>query len=163
MHYQRRLSNRIIALITNSVGVRSLRRPTILNIEAPVDRLRTFLTMLALLFAAVAISAPAAARGMHGLSHAETPVANGEHHHHDDDGSVATHGAVDQSTPKPTDSPPGTFGHSHMASSAFDALPQSNRDLPTSMVTRVDSPAAANTPVLGTLGWSPQIRPPRTA
>ena len=140
-----------------------MRRPTILNIQPPVERLRTFLTILALLFAAVAISAPAAARGMHGLSHAETPVANGEHHHHDDEGGVATPGAYDQSTPKSDDSPAGTFGHSHMASSAFDALPQPNRDLPPSLVTRPASPAAANTPVLGTLGWSPQIRPPRTA
>lgn len=140
-----------------------MRRATILNIDAPVERLRTFLTMFALLFAAVAISAPAAARGMHGLSHAGTPVANGEHHHHDDEGGVATHGADDQSAPKSGDSPAGTFGHSHTASSAFDALPQPNGDLPPSMVMRPVSPPAGNTPALGTLGWLPQIRPPRTA
>ena len=135
----------------------------ILNIQPPVERLRTFLTMLALLFAAAVVSAPAAARGMHGLSHAAKPVANGEHHHHDAGGSVATHGADDRSTPKSDDSPASTFGHSHMGSSAFDVLPQSNRDLPPSMVIRAESPPAANTPALDTLGWSPQIRPPRTA
>ena len=140
-----------------------MRSTTILHIQAPVEHLRTFLTLLALLFAAVVVSAPAAARGMHGLSHAETPVANGQHHHHDDEGGVATHGADDQPAPKSGDSPAGTFGHSHVASSAFDALPQPNRDLPPSMVTRPESPSAGNTPALGTLGWLPQIRPPRTA
>lgn len=125
--------------------------------------LRTFLTMLALLFTAVAVSAPAMARGMHGLIHAGTPVAKGEHHHHDADGGVTTHGANHQSIPESDDSPAGQFGHSHMASSAFDVLPELNREVPASMVTRAESPPAANTPALGTLGWSPQKRPPRTA
>lgn len=134
----------------------------ILNIQPLVERLRTFLTMLALLFAAVAVSAPAAARGMHGLSHAAKPVANGEHHHHDADGGAATHGTDHESTPESDGSPTSKFGHSHMASSAFDVLSQPIRELPASMVARAESPPAANTPALGTLGWSPQKRPPRT-
>jgi hypothetical protein len=128
-----------------------------------VAHLRTFLTMFALLFAAVAISAPAVARGMHGLSHAAKPVANGEHHHHDADGGVATHGADHESTPTSDDSPAGKFGHSHMASSAFDVLSQPTREMPASTLVGAESPHAANTPALGTLGWSPQKRPPRTA
>lgn len=135
----------------------------ILNIQPLVERLRTCLTLLALLFLAAAVSAPAAARGMHGLSHIATPVANGNYHHHDADGGVATHGADHQSTPKSDDSPNSKFGHSHMASSALDVLPQLNREMPTSMVTRAESPFAANTPALATLGWTPPVRPPRTA
>lgn len=143
--------------------VHSLRHPKIVHIQAHVERLRAFLTLLALLFATVAVSAPAAARGMHGLSHAETPVANGQHHHHDDEGGVATHGAENQSAPKSGDPPGGGFGHSHMATSAFDALPQPNGDLQPSMVMRPASPPAGDTSELSTLGWLPQIRPPRTA
>ena len=124
--------------------------------------LRSLLTMLALLFAAVAISAPAAARGLHGFSHMAAPVASGEHHHHDG-GGAATDGADQENAPQSDDSSAGKFGHSHMASSAFDVVPQIGGDLPSWVILPSETPAAANTPALGTLGWCPQIRPPRTA
>lgn len=134
-----------------------------MNIHASVERLRSFLTLVALLLTAAVISAPAAARGMHGFSHAAAPVASGEHHHHDADGEVTTHGAEYQTAPKSDDSPMGQIGHSHMAATAFDALPQPGRDLLTACAAGRDTPLPADTPALGTLGWSPQKRPPRTA
>ena len=128
-----------------------------------VSRLRTFLTLLAMLFAAVVISAPAAARNFHGLSHAAAPVASGQHHHHDEDGGVTTHGADHDAQPQPDNSAGGKFGHSHLASFAFDVLPHVGGSLLPSVTLRPETPPAANTPALGTLGWTPQKRPPRTA
>lgn len=119
--------------------------------------------MLGLLLMAAAISAPATARGMHGFSHAGAPIASGEHHHHDADGKVTMHGDVDENAPQSDDSPIGQVGHSHMAGAAFDVLPQVGRDLPKSASARGAAPMVADTPALGTLGWTPQIRPPRTA
>lgn len=135
----------------------------ILNIHATVERLRSFLTLIALLLTAAVISAPAAARGMHGFSHAAAPVASGEHHHHGADGEVTTHGGEDQNAPKSDGSPIGQIGHSHLAGTACDALPQPSRDLLAACAAGRDTPLSADTPALGTLGWSPQKRPPRTA
>jgi hypothetical protein len=135
----------------------------ILNIHAAVAHLRTLLTMLTLLFAAVAVGAPAAARGLHGLSHLGAPVANGQHHHHDEGGGVAEHQVDHESAPQSEDAPTGKFGHSHLASFAFDVVPQIGGDLSPSVTMTAETPTAANTPALGTLGWSPQKRPPRTA
>lgn len=128
-----------------------------------MTRLRTLLTMFTLLSAAVATSAPAAARGLHGLSHLSAPVATGQYHHHDEGGGVLEHQADLDSAPQPADSPVGKIGHSHMAGSAFDVVPQIGGDLPPSVIITAPPPAAANAPILRTLGWSPQKRPPRTA
>jgi hypothetical protein len=128
-----------------------------------VAHLRSFLAILALLFAAVAISAPAAARERHELNHASSPVASGEHHHHDEDGSVTSHSSDSDAAPQSDDTTAGNFGHSHMVNMAFDALPFGSTGLAATMIVPAEVPAGANTPVLRTLGWSPQKRPPRTA
>lgn len=128
-----------------------------------MDRLRTFLAMLALALAGLAISLPATARGVHGLTHAGAPVANSQHHHHDSEGGSSTHGSDADLAPQSEGNSAGKFGHSHMASTAFDVAPQAGSHFPGSLILAGPAPAMANTPALGTLGWSPQKRPPRTA
>lgn len=129
----------------------------------PVPRLRNLLRILILLFTTAILSAPVAALGFHTTSHAVSPVANGEHHHHDEDGGVATHDADRDAASESEEAPKGSFGHSHMANTAFDLVAQVGSDLPEGAVEPAPTPAAANTPALGTLGWTPQKRPPRTA
>lgn len=135
----------------------------ILNIPPFVARMRTLLNMIFLLFVAVAISAPAAAREMHDFSHAAAPVATSDYHYHDDDGGVSTQNANRDLIPESADGALGKFGHSHMGSTALDVVAQAGEDWPGSLILAWQEPGAANTPVLGTLGWSPQKRPPRTA
>ena len=145
-------------------GLCTVLRPSmILHINTSVSRLRNLLDIFFVLFAAVAISAPAAARETHEFSHAGAPVTTGEHHHHEDDGDVTTHAVDRDIVPQPDDNAAGTLGHSHMASTAFDGVPQAAHQLRGSLMPAGHAPAPANTPVLGTLGWSPQKRPPRTA
>ena len=134
----------------------------ILNIQPAVDRLRTMLKILALLLAVAVFSAPVAANGMHGLSHGGSIVADGEHHHHGDDGSVSTHGSEPES-PQPDSSPIGKYSHAHASSAAFDILSESDDGVTTFATVACSVTPAANTPALGTLGWAPQKRPPRTA
>lgn len=111
--------------------------------------------MFALLFAAVTISAPAAARGMHELDHASSPVVSGEHHHHDEEGGVTSHG-VDGDVDSPSDDTTSSkFGHSHVASMALDALRLGSVGFETAWILRTEGPAAVNTPALGTFGWCP--------
>lgn len=120
------------------------------------------LKMLALLLAAAVFSAPVAANSMHGLSHAGTIIADGERHHHDYDGGVSTHGSEPES-PQPDSSPVGKFSHTHASSAAFDILSESDDGLTSFATVACSVTPAANTPALGTLGWAPQKRPPRTA
>jgi hypothetical protein len=89
-------------------------------------------------------------------------VASGEHHHHDDDGSMQIHDSEgDASESEQTAA--GTIGHSHLASTAVDAVAQFSSNIRALVLEPGPTPAAANTPALETLGWSPQKRPPRTA
>jgi hypothetical protein len=125
--------------------------------------LRAFLALSALLFAAVTISAPGVARGLHELNHAGAPVAGDEHHHHGEDGGVTSHHSGVDAVPQSDDTGSGKFGHSHMANIALDALPFGSGNLTEALAERSDVPAAANTPALGSLGWMPPVRPPRTA
>ena len=120
------------------------------------------MTLILLLFTAAVISAPATAMNVQGVSHVTAPVAAGQYHHHAVDGAVTTNDAGDAGVPLSDDSPANTFGHSHVASLAVDVL-QLGDALQPFLILSSDLHAAANTPALGTLGWSPQIRPPRTA
>lgn len=133
------------------------------NIPCRVNVAKNLMTLVALLFAALVVSAPAAARGAHGLSHAGKPVASSEHHHHGNDGSVATHDADTEKAPESDEGMKGQIGHSHMSGTAFDAIPTTGTELWAAFDLRASRPATANTPAFGTLGWSPQKRPPRAA
>ena len=124
---------------------------------------RNILAPLVMLFAAIVLSAPAAARGGHEVAHAATPVADGEHHHHDDDGSIDSHADHDAAPASQDGGPTDKTGHSHIGSSAFDLNGQPASGLALAVAFPEASLSSADTPALGTLGWVPPIRPPRTA
>lgn len=95
------------------------------------------------------------------MSHVAASVAAGEHHHHGEDGEVTPHGehrdvALDSDEPMGAES-----GHSHMASAALDMVSQTSSVVPGVQLDPKAKPPFPNTPALGTLGWSPQKRPPR--
>ena len=95
------------------------------------------------------------------MAHAQSSVAPGEIHEHDE----ATAEVIDYDQDAPADSseaPEGTFSHSHMSSPVFDLADPSVAARP-GRIEGQAPPLVANTPALATLGWSPPVRPPRTA
>lgn len=125
--------------------------------------IRKLLSLLALLSCVVILATPSTARSAHDLEHVQVPIADGQFHVHDTVGSgVQT--LVSQEEPMKTQDPrEGKTGHSHMPSSAFDLGFLPIEELQPRALSNSDALSLANTPALGTLGWSPPIRPPRTA
>ena len=120
--------------------------------------------LLALFCCALSLAVPAAARGAHSLAHAQAPVAYGEFHTHDDHHDEAVPGiTASEDDPAQPGSSEGKAGHSHMMSPAFDLSFVPPEQMPPGTFASGDRPAIANTPALTTLGWSPPVRPPRTA
>ena len=119
------------------------------------------LSLLGLCCWALTWTAPAAAGGLHIVAHAQSDVPPGEIHEHDDESAAVIE--YDQNTPANSpDAPEGKFSHSHMSSPVVDLTNPTAATRPDG-VGRTDAPRIANTPALGTLGWSPPVRPPRTA
>lgn len=137
---------------------RPLRMTLRLNIRTAVAILREIFGLIALFCCLAALSAPAATRTSHHFDHAEAPVAAGEFHTHAQDPTPETDTSRDVPTPNE-----GTAGHSHMPSSAYDLGFLATYEMQPHSLSSNDTLAAAHTPVLGTLGWSPPVRPPRTA
>lgn len=126
----------------------------------PVQIWRAFLTLVGLAIAAISLSVPAAASRSHLASHAASPVLTHEHHHHDDQGEVDVHPADDEGSSKTvTDK----AGHSHASTSVADIAIDSALYGAPDYADESSATFPADTPALNTLGWAPQIRPPKTA
>lgn len=120
---------------------------------------RSLVSLLGLLLAATILSAPAAASRLHLASHASMPVPSGEHHHHDGD-TVEVHPAESDADGKTaTDK----AGHTHVGSSIADLAANPGKVGDSVYASETSATFAADTPALNTLGWAPQIRPPRAA
>lgn len=125
---------------------------------------RNFLGMVALLCCAITLSAPSSARSLHMVDHVSAPVAVGEFHSHDDTDHHDDGNDVDQDAPKaPNDGDQGKSGHSHMPTSVSDLSHLAEPQLVTRHSISDGSHAAADLPSLTNRGWSPPVRPPRTA
>ena len=123
-----------------------------------------FLGLLALLCCAVSLAVPSSARSLHWVDHISAPVAVGDFHSHDDaDGHEDAKAADNEAPAAPNDDGQNKFGHSHMASSVFDLSQLSEPQLGPRHLVSDDSHAAADLPSLTTRGWSPPVRPPRSA
>lgn len=122
--------------------------------------MRKFIGLMALLCCVISLATPSLARGAHFFDHAQ-PVAIGEFHSHD--GPVNANSLNHDAPATPTDTAQDKFGHSHMPSSVSDLNYSAAPQLSARLLGREDAHAAANTPSLTTLGWSPPVRPPRTA
>ena len=122
---------------------------------------RKLFGLLALLCCAISLAAPSAARGAHLFDHVQAPVAVGEFHSHDGhgDADAAGHGAP----AKLIETGQDKSGHTHMPGSVSDLNYSAADQLSERSLGSDDDRAAANTPSLTTLGWSPPVRPPRTA
>ena len=133
---------------------------------ALVTAARKLFGLVALFCCALGLAVPSTARGAHSLAHAQAPVAYGEFHTHDDDDHDEAVSDITVSKEDPAQSPgssEGKAGHSHMMSPAFDLSFVPPEQMPPGTFASGDRPAPANTPALTTLGWSPPVRPPRTA
>ena len=120
---------------------------------------RSLLSLLGLLVAATILSAPATASRLHLASHASMPVLSGEHHHHDGD-TVEVHPSESDSGSKTaTDK----AGHTHVGYSIADLAANPGKVGDPVYANETSGTFAADTPALNTLGWAPQIRPPRAA
>lgn len=122
---------------------------------------RKFLGLVALLCCAISLAAPSAARGAHLLDHVQVPVAVSEFHTHD--GHVDAESAGQDAPAKPAETAQDQSGHSHMPSAVSDLSHFSEQQLGPRWLARDDGHASANLPSLTTRGWSPPVRPPRTA
>ena len=122
---------------------------------------RNFLGLMVLLCCAMSLAAPSLARGAHFLEHARAPVAVGEFHSHD--GEVDAKSSNQDAPTKSGETSQDKFGHSHMPTSVTDLNYSAAQQLGVRWPGREDADAAANTPSLATRGWSPPVRPPRTA
>lgn len=122
---------------------------------------RKLFGLLILCCCALILAVPSAARGAHFFAHAQSPVAHGEVHGHDH--GAATETASSQAPVKSPEAPEGKPGHAHMGSSAFDLTYPPDQQMRLSEIVCSDSVSLANTPALATLGWTPPVRPPRTA
>lgn len=124
---------------------------------------RKLFGLMALFCCVVTLAAPSTAQGAHFFAHAQAPVAHGEFHSHDDDEAVSGILVSEEAPAKAPDSSESKTGHSHMPSPAFDLSFLPPEQMAPSAIARGNRLAPANTPALSTLGWSPPVRPPRTA
>lgn len=130
--------------------------------QARVILARKLFGLLTLCCCALTLAVPSLARGAHSLEHVQSPVAHGEVHSHDHDAATETDSSQ-QAPVKSPEAPEGKPGHSHMGSSAFDLTYPPGQQMRPSEIVRSDTGSPANTPALATLGWTPPVRPPRTA
>ena len=129
-----------------------------------MDLVRKFLGLLALLCCAVSLTAPSSARSLHLVDHISAPAAVGDFHSHGEADGHRDAKAADHETPAaPNDDGPKKFGHSHMPSSVSDLSQLSEPNVTQRHLVSDVSHRAADLPSLTTRGWSPPVRPPRSA
>lgn len=125
---------------------------------------RKFLGMVALLCCAISLAVPSSARSLHLVDHISAPVAVGEFHSHDEPEDHGDAGAGRHEAPvPPNDDGRDKSGHSHMPTSVSDLSQLPESELGRRHLVSDDCHAATDLPSLTTRGWSPPVRPPRTA
>ena len=130
----------------------------------PMILARKLFGLMALLCCAVSLAAPSSARNLQLLDHISAPVAVGDFHSHDEtDGHDGAKEADHEVPAAPDDDGQNKFGHSHMPSSVSDLSRLSEPQLRPRHLVSDDAHAVADLPSLTTRGWSPPVRPPRSA
>ena len=131
---------------------------------ASVIMAQNVLRLLALLCCAFSLAAPASARSLHLVDHVSAPIEAGEFHSHDENGVHGEREKADPDLPSvPDDDAPKKFGHSHMPSSVSDLSQAPEPRVGERHLVSDDAHVAADLPSLTTRGWSPPVRPPRSA